>query len=144
MKYLFKNKRHGNIADIMGTSICLMFLVVIFMSFVRFCSLIEYKRQLNEVARDYLLKIETTGKLSDQELTDLENEILDIRPNKDKGTYTYTITFNEDNHPAQYGENVSINIIVNASYDAMNLQKMYEWIKDEYVFEANYYSTSKQ
>lgn len=144
MKKFLKQRKQGNIADIIGTSICLLALVIVFMSFVHFCTLIEYKRQLNEVARDYLLKIETTGTLTAQEVNDLQLAVNNLRPDPSKGTYVVTTTFNGTNTAARYGEDVSINIQVQASYDAMGLTKMYGFIKDEYVFEANYYSTSKQ
>lgn len=143
MKKLLKNKRNGNIADIIGTAICLLSLMIVFISFVHFCAIIEYKRQLNDIARDYLLKVETTGELTVDEMNQLTLDINDIRP-ENVGTYVVTVNFNGDNTPARYGEDVSVSVNVVASYDALGLTQFYGMIKDSYEFSANYESTSKQ
>ncbi len=117
--------------------------MIVFISFVHFCALIEFKRQLNDVAREYLLKVETTGKLETAELQSFENDVNAIRP-RPNGTYTVTVSYNDGSGPARYGENVNVRANVVASYDALGLTKIYSLIRDDYEFDAHYYSTSKQ
>lgn len=70
-------KESGNIGDYMATGICMLLLTVLVIAFLERISLIETKQEVNQIARKYILRMETLGGLRECDkaelIKDLEN-----------------------------------------------------------------------
>lgn len=56
-------KEEGNVGDLMITGILILSMMVIMLSFFENLQLIEQKREVNQLARRYILRMETVGGL---------------------------------------------------------------------------------
>lgn len=102
MKIIF-GKSQGNVGDIMTMGLCVLAMTVVMGAYLDNVELIQQKTYVGQIARNYILKMETEGGMtqSDREMLtqDLENiGITDI---------TLTCTSLGD---AGYGEPISLHI----------------------------------
>lgn len=75
-KYLRKQK--GNIGELMITGICILAMTVVMLSYMDHVSLLQEKAEVVQLARKYILKMETEGYLSTGELALLTDELQDV------------------------------------------------------------------
>jgi type II secretory pathway pseudopilin PulG len=84
-------KSKGNVGDIMSVCVIIMLLSILMISYLHIMGLIEVKQEVSQIARQYILKIETVGYLTGsdrtlmlQELSNIGVENIDLT-----GTTTY-------------------------------------------------------
>ena len=69
-------KQKGSIADIMSTCICVLAMSVLLLFFLQWVEVIQQKQAVSQLARKYILRMETTGCLGATDRTLLETELL--------------------------------------------------------------------
>lgn len=115
-------QREGNIGDIMITGFCLLAMTVLMLSYTDSMQLIQQKTQVSQIARKYILKMETEGYLTPAAKTSLGEELQEIGVTE----LTYHGTTLEE---AGYGEPI-----------ALQLQGK---LRDKYDFSEKRVSTAK-
>ncbi|MBQ2803431.1 MAG: hypothetical protein IJF07_05985 [Lachnospiraceae bacterium] len=68
-------KQAGNIGDIMTTGICILAMTAIMVSYMDIVELLHQKNEVSQLARKYLLRMETIGYLTDADSTMLTEEL---------------------------------------------------------------------
>lgn len=96
-------KRKGNIGDIMLTGICMLAMLVMLLSCFECVELLNSKAAVGQLARKYILQMETCGYLSGQARAALSVELseLGVTEISFEGT-----TFNE----VSYGDSIALEI----------------------------------
>ena len=94
-------KEKGNIGDLMITGICILAMTVVMLAYLESVSLIHQKTEVGQLARKYILRMETVGYLTASDRTGLcqELELVGVTGIQLEGT-----TLNEVN----YGEPISL------------------------------------
>lgn len=69
-------KEEGSIGDLMAACICMLLMTVLLVSYMDSVRLVNEKTEINQIARKYILRMETVGMLteSDRQLLDRELE----------------------------------------------------------------------
>lgn len=70
-----RGKERGNVADIMTAGIFLLAMAVLMLAFMDITALVHRKAEVSQIARKYILRMETTGGLSDGDRTSLLQEL---------------------------------------------------------------------
>lgn len=70
-----KSTDEGNIADIMVTGIFVLAMSVVMLSFLNNMKLIQQKAEVDQLARRYILRMETVGGLLSEDRVALEEEL---------------------------------------------------------------------
>lgn len=65
----------GNVGSLMATGICILAMTVVMLAFMQCVAVIQQKSGVNQLARKYILKMETVGYLTSQEQTRLQGEL---------------------------------------------------------------------
>ena len=68
-------KEAGNVADILAAGICVLAMTVVMMAYMDCAGLIRQKTRVSQLARKYILQMETTGGLTAQDRTALCQEL---------------------------------------------------------------------
>lgn len=68
-------KESGSIGEYMATGICMLFLTVLVIAFLDNVSMIGAKQQVNQIARKYILRMETMGGLQESDRLELMKEL---------------------------------------------------------------------
>lgn len=68
-------KYKGNIGDLLTVGICILGMTIVMMSYMKSVSLIQQKTQVNQIARKYILRMETVGYLDDSDQALLYREL---------------------------------------------------------------------
>lgn len=68
----------GSIGNIMATGICLLAVTVVMLSYMDDVLLIRQKTEINQIARQYILRMETVGYLTAEDRIELEGELQGI------------------------------------------------------------------
>lgn len=68
-------KSKGNVGDIMITGFCLLAMTVLMLSFTDNVRLIQEKTEVSQLARKYILRMETVGYLTPADKTALTGEL---------------------------------------------------------------------
>lgn len=115
-------KEKGNVGDIMITGLCMLAMTVVMLSYMDNVQLIQQKTEVSQLARKYILRMETVGYLTRQDRTKLTAELqaLGVTEIDYAGT-----TVNE----VEYG-------------DALTLQIQGK-LREQYVFTEQRVSTAK-
>lgn len=71
----WKVRERGNVANILITGIFMLTMTVLMMRFLDEMQLIQQKVQVNQLARRFILRMETTGGLLLRDREDLEQEL---------------------------------------------------------------------
>ncbi len=74
-KKRWRNRQRGNVANIMVTGIFVLAMTVVMLAFLEDMRLIERKTEVNQLARRYILRMETTGGLSVEDKLELVREL---------------------------------------------------------------------
>ena len=96
-------KCRGNIGDLLAVGFCILAMTVVMMCYMENVSLIQQKTRVNQIARRYILRMETVGYLdvSDKGMLSRELEEAGVTELKLDGT---TI------QPVPYGELITLRI----------------------------------
>lgn len=68
-------KEKGNIGDLLATGFCILAMTAIMFTYLDSVSLIEQKMEVSQIARKYILRMETVGMLTDEDRTELCAEL---------------------------------------------------------------------
>ncbi len=71
-------KQRGSVGDILATVICILTMSIILFAFLDCVELIHQKLQVGQLARKYILKMETVGCLSASEKMWLDGELSEM------------------------------------------------------------------
>ena len=71
-------KQKGNIADIMSTGICILAMSALLLFYLQSMGTIQQKQEVSQLARKYILKMETVGCLTAADKIRLDRELTDI------------------------------------------------------------------
>lgn len=90
-------KCRGNIGDLLTVGICVLAMTVVMMSYMENVSLIQQKAQVNQIARRYILRMETVGYLntSDRVLLCRELEEAGVTELELEGTTLREVNYGE-------------------------------------------------
>lgn len=73
-----RKKRAGNIGEIMTSCFCILAMTVVVLSYFDHMQLIQMKTDVNQIARKYILRMETVGHLTSQDRTELISELQEL------------------------------------------------------------------
>lgn len=65
----------GNIGDLISVGLCILAMTVVMLSYMKYTELIQRKSQIGQVARKYILRMETTGYLTASDQNNLSQEL---------------------------------------------------------------------
>ena len=71
-------KREGNVGNLLITGICILAMTVVMLSYMDSVELIQQKSQVGQLARKYILRMETVGCLTVEDRTALTQELFDL------------------------------------------------------------------
>lgn len=71
-------KEKGNVGDIMITGLCMLAMTVVMLSYMDNVQLIRQKTEVSQLARKYILRMETVGYLTNQDCMKLTAELQEI------------------------------------------------------------------
>lgn len=94
-------KENGTVADLMAAGLCMLAMMVVVFSYMGNMRMIDQREQVSQIARKYILRMETLGVLSDADRTALtaELELVGVTDLRLDGT---TLV------PVMYGEPVAL------------------------------------
>ena len=72
------NKSEGNIGNILTTGLCILAMTVVVLSYMESVELIRQKTETGQLARKYILRMETVGYLTGEDRTVLTGELMDM------------------------------------------------------------------
>lgn len=70
-------QEEGNVGEFMAACICMLMMSVLLFSYMDKVHLLDEKSEINQIARKYILKMETVGMLTEQDRTTLLRELSD-------------------------------------------------------------------
>lgn len=68
-------KEAGNVGDFMAACICMLMMSALLLSYMDSIRLIDRKTEINQIARKYILKMETVGMLTEPDKSALLEEL---------------------------------------------------------------------
>lgn len=68
-------KEKGNIGDLVATGICILAMTTLMFNYMDNISLIMQKTEVSQIARKYILRMETMGMLADEDRAELCEEL---------------------------------------------------------------------
>ncbi|MCH5343312.1 MAG: hypothetical protein J1E64_04670 [Acetatifactor sp.] len=115
-------KREGNVGDLLITGICILAMTVVMLAYMDSVELLQQKSQVGQLARKYILRMETVGYLTAEDKTALTQALSDLGVTEIDYTDT-TLS------PVSFGEPILLRIQGN--------------LKGEHAFEEHRASTAK-
>lgn len=115
-------KDKGTIADLMAAGLCMLAMTVVMLAYMGNVGVIRQREQVSQIARKYMLRMETQGELTDADRTAMtrELELVGVTELQLEGTTL---------EPVGYGETLVLMIRGK--------------LGEEYVFEEKKVSTAK-
>lgn len=114
-------KEKGNIGDMMAACLCMLAMTVLMLAYMDNVSLVFQKAAVGQLARKYILRMETVGELTEADRIMLLQELDDLGATE--------ITLEGTSGHAEYGEPVELRIRGK--------------LEEEYEFEEKRVSTAK-
>lgn len=71
-------RERGSVADIMAAGLCMLAMTVVMLAYIGNAGLINTKASVNQIARKYILRMETTGQLTDADQIALVQELENV------------------------------------------------------------------
>ena len=68
-------KESGNIGDIMASGLCMLAMTVVMLSYMGNVDMVNRKATVSQIARKYILRMETMGELTEADRTALTQEL---------------------------------------------------------------------
>lgn len=137
MKKFILSKHKGNVGDILGTTLCIFIMLTLLTVSIQYMKILTVKRQVDEIAREAVLILETQGNLTATDISDLSQQLEGI------GFRHYTLTYNDTNEDRSYGDKVVIDININATASEMGLVSAAGLIRNNYNFNIHLVSVCK-
>ncbi|MCM1568641.1 MAG: hypothetical protein NC081_04250 [Roseburia sp.] len=73
-----KQKQPGNIGDLLSTGLCILAMTVMMLAYMECTELIHQKSMAGQLARKYILRMETIGYLTEPDESALREELREI------------------------------------------------------------------
>ncbi len=91
------NTREGNIAELLAACICILGMTAAMMAYMGSVDLIQQKITVNQLARRYILRMETVGYLTDADRVSLQVELeqLGVTDVNLEGTTSSQVTYGD-------------------------------------------------
>ncbi len=115
-------REEGNLSELLGTGICILAMTVLMVFYMESVELIQQKTTVSQLARRYILRMETVGFLTEQDEQILCRELTDV------GVTEIDLSGSTRNQVA-YGETITLHIGGR--------------LKEKYEFEEQRMSTAK-
>lgn len=103
MKAWIMRRQSGNVGDLMITGICILAMTVVMLAYMDNVSLLQQKDDVGQLARRYILRMETVGYLTAGDRGMLTSELVDMGVTEIDYTGT-TLS------PVSYGEMIALEI----------------------------------
>lgn len=71
-------KQKGNVMDILSTCICILAMSSLLLFYLQSYGIIQQKQEVSQLARKYILRMETVGCLTPEDKVKLDRELTDI------------------------------------------------------------------
>ncbi len=71
-------RREGNVGDLLITGICILAMTVVMLAYMDSADLLQQKSQVGQLARRYILRMETVGYLTAEDRTALSQSLVDL------------------------------------------------------------------
>lgn len=140
IKKILQKKHKGNgFGDILATSVCLLFIIIVIIAGTHFFKLMEIKKNINTEIRAGLLILEQKGELSEDNINNIKESISKLGFSEGN----VIVKYNKDNKRADYGEEVSITIEAKASNKELRISNIFGLLNDEYKYNITLHSISK-
>ena len=139
IRRLLLSRHEGNIADILGTSLCLIILLTVLLTTIQYMRILNIKRAVENTGREYLLYLEEQGELKSNQLTDLRTKLTGMG----FADSSIEVTYNENNTRKGYAQEVSLQIHINATRHEMGLSPVAGFVRDRYVINCRLCSIAK-
>ncbi len=68
-------KRKGNVGDLMVTGVCIMAMMLVLVSYIDLVGVLNQKEEVGQIARKYILRMETMGGLDTSDMVSLTAEL---------------------------------------------------------------------
>lgn len=90
-------RERGNVGELMASGICLLAMTVVMLAYLDSAGLIHQKTQVSQIARKYILRMETVGMLTgaDQTALSIELEAVGVSEFQLDGTTTSQVDYGE-------------------------------------------------
>ena len=90
-------REEGSVADIMAAGLCMLAMTVVMLAYLGNVRIIYQRTQIGQIAREYILRMETAGALTDGDRTALAQELakLGVTDLKLDGTTTEKVSYGE-------------------------------------------------
>lgn len=73
------DRQEGSISDLLSVMLCVLAMVTVIFSFLDCIEMINKKTAVSQIARNYILRMETKGYLTAEDEESLRNEMADLR-----------------------------------------------------------------
>lgn len=90
-------KQRGSIGDFLSTGLCLLAMTAVMVVYLGCAGLIQTKTQISQIARKYILRMETMGMLTDEDRSALfgELEAAGVTQIQLEGTTLWQVSYGE-------------------------------------------------
>lgn len=78
MKKVCMCRQRGNVGELMITGICILAMTVLMLTYMDYAELLEQKSEVGQIARKYILRMESTGYLASEDISLLSAELSDM------------------------------------------------------------------
>ena len=113
MKFIFQ-KDEGNFVDFVTIMIAILAVMVVAVAYIGWVGNLHDKNKIDDIAREYLLRMEVEGYLTDSDHAELINDLNDI----DVSSVSISGTTRT---PLSYGEKITIKITGEITVQKINL-----------------------
>jgi len=90
-------KENGNVGELLSAGLCMLAMTVVMLSYIDNAGLIKQKTEVSQIARKYILRMETVGMLTDGDRLDLMGELdaLGVSQPRLDGSTVWQVDFGE-------------------------------------------------
>lgn len=114
--------REGSVSELLATGLCILAMTAVMMSYMGSVGLIQQKMAVSQLARKYILRMETVGYLTENDQVSLQQELIE------QGVTDISLD-GSTMHVTMYGEPITLHIRGR--------------LKEHYDFEEQRVSTAK-
>ncbi len=91
-------KEQGNIGELLAAGLCIVAMTVLMFSYLNFVKVFQQKEHVGQIARKYILRMETVGMLNGDDEGKLMDELAEIGVKNVnlQGTTTWQVSYGEE------------------------------------------------
>ena len=115
--------KHSGQSDLIASLFVILAMTIFVLFFILAIKDVDTKIQMDQIARKYILRMESSGKLTSEEIKELKKELSNINSVAEaiEAGYEIKVTWNNNQGAKGYGSTVTLKIecpAVTTSYDA--------------------------